>query len=431
MTKKMHIIGGGTFSHVRCHLSLAAPAFGQTAKKLYENALASYAPKTGSKAAALKPELHLTAMASGGGGNLVTNKDVSYLVEKLIADDETGMIIFNPALCDFRGTVLKKMDWHDWDETPSGKYETRLNSHEFLFDKKVKLIPDDKIIAKIRAERKDIFLVGFKTTAGATEDEQYFAGLRLLKSNSCNLVLANDVITRTHMVITPEEARYHVTKNRDEALDGLLEMAMLRYGLAYNRTEIVPGEPVSWNSERIPETLRAVVDHCIEEGAYKPIRGKTVGHFSFRESETKYLVSRRKVDFNRLEEFGVVEVEIDEDYKIKAHGSKPSAGAQTPRLIFNDHPQYNCIIHFHCPLKEGSEIPLRSQYEFECGSMQCGTNTSQGLKQFDDLSAVMLAQHGPNIVFHHSVDPQKVIAFIEENCDLSKKTGGYNPELAQ
>lgn len=429
MSKKIHIIGGGTFSHVRCHLSLAAPAFGKTARHIASELEFGRFSERYQKGLA-KIELHLTAMASGGEGNLVTNQDVAHLVEKLVADPETGMIIFNPALCDFRGTVLKKMDWHDWDETPSGKYETRLNSHEFLFDKQIKLIPEEKIIAKIRAERKDIFLVAFKTTAGATEDEQYFAGLRLLKSNSCNLVLANDVITRTNMVITPEEARYHVTQDRDEALRGLMEMAMLRYGLTYNRTEIIPGEPVSWDSERIPTSLRTVVDYCIEEGAYKPIRGKTVGHFSYRESETTYLVSRRKVNFNEMEKYGVVEVSISEDYEIKAQGSKPSAGAQTQRLIFKDHPQYDCIIHFHCPLKKGSKIPLRSQYEFECGSMQCGTNTSQGLKVFDNLSAVMLEKHGPNIVFHHLVDPQEVIKFIDENCDLSKKTGGYNPELA-
>jgi hypothetical protein len=30
--------------------------------------------------------------------------------------------------------------------------------------------------------------------------------------------------------------------------------------------------------------------------------------------------------------------------------------------------------------------------------------------------------HGPNIVFKHDVDPQKVINFIEENWDLSGTT---------
>ena len=123
----------------------------------------------------------------------------------------------------------------------------------------------------------------------------------------------------------------------------------------------------------------------------------------------------------------MVEVEIDDDYNISAKGFKPSAGAQTQRLIFKDHPQYDCIVHFHFPLKEGlSDIPTQSQRAFECGSMQCGTNTSQGLETFGNLSAVMLKQHGPNIVFHHSIDPQEVIGFIDKYCDLSAKTGGYD-----
>ena len=36
----------------------------------------------------------------------------------------------------------------------------------------------------------------------------------------------------------------------------------------------------------------------------------------------------------------------------------------------------------------------------------------------------MLDNHGPNIVFHHSIDPQEVIDFIDANFDLSNKTGG-------
>ena len=69
-------------------------------------------------------------------------------------------------------------------------------------------------------------------------------------------------------------------------------------------------------------------------------------------------------------------------------------------------------------------IPVISQREYECGSHECGKNTSTGLKQFGNLSCVMLDNHGPNIVFHHSIDPQEVIDFIRNNFDLSQKTGG-------
>lgn len=54
-----------------------------------------------------------------------------------------------------------------------------------------------------------------------------------------------------------------------------------------------------------------------------------------------------------------------------------------------------------------------------------GKSTSNGLKCFGNLSAVYLDNHGPNIVFHHSIDPQEVIDFIEKNFILEEKTGGY------
>lgn len=62
--------------------------------------------------------------------------------------------------------------------------------------------------------------------------------------------------------------------------------------------------------------------------------------------------------------------------------------------------------------------------EYECRSHECGQNTSNGLAQFGSLKAVMLDNHGPNIVFSKETDPAEVIAFIERNFDLAAKTGG-------
>jgi hypothetical protein len=39
------------------------------------------------------------------------------------------------------------------------------------------------------------------------------------------------------------------------------------------------------------------------------------------------------------------------------------------------------------------------------------------------LAAVMLDQHGPNILFHHSTPAEHIITFIEDNFDLTKRTG--------
>ncbi len=106
-------------------------------------------------------------------------------------------------------------------------------------------------------------------------------------------------------------------------------------------------------------------------------------------------------------------------------GAKPSVGGQSQRIIFNEHKDAECIVHFHCPVKENNVgIPIREQRPYECGSHECGKNTSDGLKEFDGIKAVMLDEHGPNIVFNRNIPAEKVIQFIEHNFDLSQKTGG-------
>jgi hypothetical protein len=208
-------------------------------------------------------------------------------------------------------------------------------------------------------------------------------------------------------------------------LNGLLDMALLRSHLTFTRSTVVAGEPVPWTSSSGPETLRTIVDHCIHRGAYKRFRGVTAGHFAVKLSDTEFLTSRRKTDFNDMKEVGLVYVRTDGPDSVIAYGSKPSVGGQSQRIVFAEHDDSDCVVHFHCPIKPGSEVPVASQREFECGSHQCGQNTSANLKQFGNLKAVYLDQHGPNIVFHHSIDPQEVIDFIEANFDLEGKTGGY------
>ena len=414
--KQIHIIGGGTFSHVRSHLSLAIPAFGTTAKKLV--VLCKDRFKN------MSTNLTLTKMADSAS-NIVTNADVEQWVDELKKDFDTKIIFFNVAMCDFDGNINVGNSLFDETLSPSGKYEERLHTSDGV--RYMELTPTQKIIKNIRNGRKDIFLVAFKTTCGVTEKEQYVAGLDLMKKNSCNLVLANDVKTRVNMIITPEEAIYHVTTDRDEALKQLVDMAYYRSHLSFTKSTVISGEPVAWDSPEVYDSLRTVVNYCINKGAYKPFNGATVGHFACKISDTEFLTSIRKTNFNDLAMNGLVRVKTDGPDKVIAYGAKPSVGGQSQRIIFSDHKEYDydCIVHFHCPLNQDSQVPVVSQREFECGSHACGQSTSNGLKRFDEgFSAVMLDNHGPNIVFNHNIDPNIIIKFIDDNFDLSDKTGG-------
>lgn len=281
-------------------------------------------------------------------------------------------------------------------------------------------------IKHIRSKRKDIFVVSYQETSFWQKAEQYVIGLEQLKKDSVNLSLMFDKETDSYMIIAPEETTYDDGReNIKKAIKGVVEMALLRSHLTFTRSIVKDGKPVDWNSELVPNSLRTVVNYCIEKSAYKPVCGVTAGHFAHKLNDCTFLTSIRKTDFNKLSEVGLVRVETDGPDTVLAYGAKPSVGGQSQRIVFSDHEDCDCIVHFHVPLNSDSKIPTVSQREFECGSHECGNNTSKGLQKFGNLKAVYLDNHGPNIVFHHTIDPQEVIDFIESNFDLSKKTGGY------
>ncbi len=414
--KQIHVVGGGTIEPVREHLALSARAYGTTARRIGE-LCTEFWPE-------MDTNVHLTRMADPSS-RLETADDLRQLAHDITADLRTKVVFWSPAVTDFRGEV---------GDVPSGLHADRLQS---IGGQVIRLVPTDKIVNTFRQAsiggrkpRKDILAVGFKTTTGASPEEQYSAGLKLVKNASMNLVLANDTRTRNNMVITPEESVYHETTDRELALNGLVEMAYLRSQLTFTESTVVGGEPVPWASEAVYPSLRTVVNHCIEQGAYKPFLGVTVGHFAAKIGPNEFLTSRRKTNFNDLDTLGLVKVVTDGPDRVMAYGAKPSVGGQSQRIVFDEHPDKDCIVHFHCPTKSGSIVPTVSQREYECGSHQCGENTSRGLKIMDDgeIEAVYLDQHGPNIVFNHNIDPLKVINFIAANFDLSAKTGGYVPK---
>lgn len=416
--EKIHVIGGGTVFHVRPHLALSAVAYGKTAREI-----ATMCEVNGKDDESERDvQLHLTKMANGGRGDLETNEDVDRLLTGLIEDPMTKVIFMSAALCDFTGNIVDESG-----RTASGKDRPRLKSREDRV--MMTLSPAEKLIGKIRQKRKDIFLVGFKTTAGATEDEQYLAGLTLLKTTSCNLVLANDVHTRLNIIVAPELARYSVTTDRYIALRDLVAMADVRSRLSFTPTTLAEGKLISWYSDQVPTPLRTVVDWCIENGAYKPFRNITVGHFAYREGKDTLISSRRKRNFNLLADRDLVKV-VFEHQTMTAFGAKPSAGSRSQYAVLSRFPEFDCIVHFHCPMREGSKITVRSQKELECGSHECGENTWKGMSKFGNLSAVMLDQHGPNIIFSSKGDPQEVIKFISENFDFSMRSDGIKSDQA-
>lgn len=199
----IHIFGGGTVSHVRNHLALCAPAYGETARQLYDM-LRAIGYTEG------QVKLELTRMANSTS-RMETNQDVTDRVKVLLADPKTRAIVFNVALCDFEGQI---------GDVFSGKYAARLKSREG--QQSMTLAPAAKVLGAIKAVRPDIFVVGFKTTADSIIPDRLALAERQINETGVDLVLANDTVTRKNMLVwrSPRDQSIQrmLTPTRQDAL---------------------------------------------------------------------------------------------------------------------------------------------------------------------------------------------------------------------
>ncbi len=422
--------------HVAPHFSLCAPAYGRVGATIARG-LAEALPDDevvllrtqmalgGEPASARQRELQ----AAAGIDRLETNDDLRALLDHLAEQSDTRCIVLACAVCDFEPEVVEQSGA---TVSALGKDGARLKTDDGALT--LTLRPSDKLVRRVRRTRKDIFLVAFKATAGATEREAYRAGLTLLKRASANLVFANDVRAHHNMIVTPEEFPYHAP-SRDEALRTLVEMIRDRTALTFVRTEVHGDEradPVALSEAgAIPPCFVPVLSHLIARGAYKPFLGKTSGHFGCLVLDPSLpfvrIASIRKVGHNRALEDGMARILGTEGGRIVASGAKPSVGEHTQQRIYERFAgEVHAIVHFHSPLRAGvTDVPVAPQRPFECGSVQCGENTADHMVEVSPgIFAVHLDGHGPNIAFHRDVAAERVIAFIEERFDLDDKTGG-------
>lgn len=198
---KIVVIGGGTFNPISCHLALAAPAFGATARDMVRMLL-DIAP-------GWERVLALTKMADHTS-KIVTNHDVAVYVHGLLDDPLVKVIVLNAAICDFQIT------------NPSD--EARLSSKRTYVVDMVGI--QRKILAIIKEKRPDIVVVGFKTTHGATKEAQETKAIDSMRANRLDLVFANDVSTKRNVLITDRLTRY--TDDRMPLLRRMLRIAVAK-----------------------------------------------------------------------------------------------------------------------------------------------------------------------------------------------------------
>jgi hypothetical protein len=198
-------------------------------------------------------------------------------------------------------------------------------------------------------------------------------------------------------------------------------MILLRNDLTYNHSIFneVESTPISTTPETFQETIKFLLDNVgfIENNG----NGFTPGHFCYKLDDKSFLSSQRKANHNLVFTEGMSKVEVENDEFIVSGKRKASVGARSQWLILQQNPEYDCIIHTHNPLKQGSEIPVTEQRPFQCGSLECGVNTVTNMKEFDGIKAVYLDKHGANILFNSNDNPEKIANFVLENIELGIK----------
>jgi len=466
MIKKIFILCGGTVNHVSPHFALTAPAYGAVGLKIYNGLLEERANSIFNKD---KYEIELipTQMAlsvlpddclmnygyylkQAGLNKLETNDDLSVFIDYLISKEDTRCIVMAAAVCDFEPSTITRspsisemLNKKTEIKIDFGKDKDRLDSSRHYL---MSIWPSKKILPKIRQQRKDIFVVSFKTTAGVGRDETYKKGLLALKKNSSNLVFANDIQDKINMVVTPEEFPYEA-ETREDAVKKLCEITYKRLNLTFEDKTILKDDVRAFPEElikegAIPENWYAIMKYLFDYEAFKPLpgTGKTSGHFGCRVDGKEYerITSERKINHNESFERGMIPVYSYKNGELVVGGAKPSVGEKTQELIYQElGDKIHSIIHFHCPMWEQdwrkSIIPIREQLPFECGSLECSINTVSGIKESTKtfaslvapgIYAVHLENHGPNIAFHKDVPTSVLIRFIEKNWNLKSKTGG-------
>jgi len=474
---KVYIVCGGTINHVAPHLALSAQAKGSVGLKIYQNLTKTKwsinwpesAVKGGEKENPNKgvefvlvpttmafyecrdniSDEYLELLKSAGLKKLETHKHVKKLLKFLTNQEDTKGIVLPAAICDYKARIIKKISPNKMTlsqvvEFNPGKKAKRLKTSEGNLS--IEITPTEKLVHSIRRKRKDIFLVSFKTMAGESVERNYKTGLESLKKNKSNLVFINDIKNKYNMIMTPEEFVYGF-KDRNDAVIELSEMIWNRLNLSYHQTIVKGRERANLRQlekdGNIPSNFNKVLSHLISSKAYKPFqviderksgpskfKQITVGHFGCKVTgiDNFYrLSSVRTSNHNNVMTNGAIEIIAEEGKTITVSGGKPSVGEHTQRAMYDKlGAKADSIVHFHCPLKEGvTNIPVRLQKPYQCGTDECAMNTRYGLGEVaPGIYAVHLEGHGPNIAFSKDVPADDVTKFIDAHWDLSKKEDG-------
>ncbi len=209
--RTIYVVTGGTLVHVSPHFSLCAPAYGAVGAELGTHLQTSIARL--SRVSSIEVIVVRTRLAGpndvhsrsrlaelGLSSAPETNQDLRDLVHATLTRADTAALVMAAAVCDFEPDRLTSRS-ESGEETRLrfGKDQTRLHGVSSLT---LDLVPSAKIIDDVKAQRPDVCLATFKTTAGVPLETMLAqATANLLRSRS-DFVFANDMHHHANLVVT-------------------------------------------------------------------------------------------------------------------------------------------------------------------------------------------------------------------------------------
>lgn len=171
------IIGGGTICPMNEYTALCAPSFGKMAHQL-------------TRAFRVHPDNKMRVnqvLSSMAGGYFNTIEGLEEIANSLVEDASVKVVILAASVC-----------------SPNENDEITREAYAGA----------DTIIP-ILLSREDLFVVGFSTTFGCTDEEAETLGRDLMNETGLHMIVVNDPQTRTNFVIDRDGNKSSETTDRD------------------------------------------------------------------------------------------------------------------------------------------------------------------------------------------------------------------------
>ena len=209
--RTIYVVTGGTLVHVSPHFSLCAPAYGAVGTEISAHLHSSI--ERLSLASSLEVILVRTRLAGpndlasqarltelGVSSSPETNQDLRDLVHAILRRVDTAAIVMSAAVCDFEPERLTSRS-ESGEETrlSFGKDQARLHGVRSLT---LDLTPSAKIIDDVKAQRSDVCLATFKTTAGLPLEVMRVQATENMIRSGSDFVFANDIHHHANLVVT-------------------------------------------------------------------------------------------------------------------------------------------------------------------------------------------------------------------------------------